>query len=215
MAKFYFKDGFYIDNAPEGAVEITEQRYLELFEGQSTGKQIATGEEGQPILVDPPPSPYHELKDGEWFISDLKMAQQKAEQQAQMWESIKQKRYENSLGGVFIPSVGKWFQTGEEEKTKYLGLDKVIDQLHEINWKCADNTFVKMNRALLDEIFLTMVQTENADHINAERHRLAMLESDNPLDYDFSTGWSANYQEQHNETTDENTDEQAYRSIDE
>ncbi len=70
-----------------------------------------------------------------------KQAQRLAEQQDEMWEKIKKKRYENGLGGVYIARVGKWFQTGEEEKTKYLGLDKVIDSLGEIDWKCYDKFF--------------------------------------------------------------------------
>ncbi|XYU81445.1 DUF4376 domain-containing protein [Pasteurella multocida] len=70
----------------------------------------------------------------------------------------------------------------------------MIDSLGEIDWKCYDNSFIKMNRTLLDEIFLAMVVTENADHINAEKHRAEMLKSADPLNYDFSTGWSANYE---------------------
>lgn len=128
-----------------------------------------------------------------WVVDDEKRTTLLQEQQAEMWEKIKQRRYENGLGGVFIERVGKWFQTGEEERVKYLGLDKVIDQLGEIDWKCADNSFIKMNRTLLNDIFLEVVKTENHDHINAEKHRLAMLAVDNPLDYDFSTGWSETY----------------------
>ncbi len=40
----YYKDGFYNDEnggyVPQGAVEITEQTYRTLLEGQSAGKQI-------------------------------------------------------------------------------------------------------------------------------------------------------------------------------
>lgn len=137
--------------------------------------------------------------DGKFVFESVELTteqriQFKATHQAQMWERIKQKRYENSLGGVYIERVGKWFQTGKEEKTKYLGLDKVIDKVGEIDWKCADNSFIKLDRTLLDDIFMQMVVTEKADHLNAEKHRLAMLEADNPLEYDFSTGWSAIYQ---------------------
>lgn len=136
--------------------------------------------------------------DGKFVFESVELTteqriQFKATHQAQMWERIKQKRYENSLDGVYIERVGKWFQTGEEEKTKYLGLDKVIDKVGEIDWKCADNSFIKLDRTLLDDIFMQMVVTEKADHLNAEKHRLAMLEADNPLEYDFSTGWSAIY----------------------
>ncbi|HII3771038.1 TPA: DUF4376 domain-containing protein [Pasteurella multocida] len=195
--KIFYKDGFYIDeqDIPNGAVEITEQRYIELLNGQSTGKVIVSDNTGNPILIDPAPSDFHELVNGQWVISQEKQAQLLENQQNEMWEKIKKKRYENGLGGVYIARVGKWFQTGEEEKTKYLGLDKVIDSLGEINWKCYDNSFIKMDRTLLNEIFLAMVISENADHINAEKHRAEMLKSADPLNYDFSTGWSANYEE--------------------
>ncbi|HDR1239104.1 DUF4376 domain-containing protein [Pasteurella multocida] len=150
--------------------------------------------QGEYILVDRQPSELHVWNCDQWVLDEEKQAQLLAIQQTEMWEKIKKKRYENGLGGVYIARVGKWFQTGEEEKTKYLGLDKVIDSLGEINWKCYDNSFIKMNRTLLNEIFLQMVVTENADHINAEKHRAEMLKSADPLNYDFSTGWSANYE---------------------
>ncbi|HDR1823499.1 DUF4376 domain-containing protein [Pasteurella multocida] len=151
---------------------------------------------GQYILVDRQPSELHVWNCDQWVVDEEKQAQRLAEQQDEMWEKIKKKRYENGLGGVYIARVGKWFQTGEEEKTKYLGLDKVIDSLGEIDWKCYDNSFIKMNRTLLNEIFLQMVVDENADHINAEKHRAEMMKSAEPLNYDFSTGWSANYEEE-------------------
>ncbi|HEH9822040.1 DUF4376 domain-containing protein [Pasteurella multocida subsp. multocida] len=150
----------------------------------------------QYILVAKQPTELHMWNGNEWVVDEEKQAQRLAEQQDEMWEKIKKKRYENGLGGVYIARVGKWFQTGEEEKTKYLGLDKVIDSLGEIDWKCYDNSFIKMNRTLLNEIFLQMVVDENADHINAEKHRAEMMKSAEPLNYDFSTGWSANYEEE-------------------
>ncbi|MFP4773100.1 DUF4376 domain-containing protein [Pasteurella multocida] len=152
--------------------------------------------QGEYILVDRQPSELHVWNCDKWVLDEEKQAQLLAIQQTEMWEKIKKKRYENGLGGVYITRVGKWFQTGKEEKTKYLGLDKVIDSLGEIDWKCYDNSFIKMNRTLLNEIFLAMVVTENADHINAEKHRAEMMKSAEPLNYDFSTGWSANYEEE-------------------
>jgi hypothetical protein len=43
------------DNMPDDAVEITDELYAELFEGQSAGKHIVADKKGRPILVDPPP----------------------------------------------------------------------------------------------------------------------------------------------------------------
>lgn len=56
-----------------------------------------------------------------------------------------------------------------------------------------DNSFVLMNEALLDQLALTLMQQEQANFDNAEKHRLAMLAADNPLDYDYSTGWQEVY----------------------
>ncbi len=50
MAK-YWKQGFY-DEPQEGSVEITEEYWQELLDGQSSGKEIRENESGYPVLVD-------------------------------------------------------------------------------------------------------------------------------------------------------------------
>ncbi|MGE7959091.1 phage tail assembly chaperone [Pseudomonas sp. NPDC089530] len=40
------------DAPPEGAVEISQAEYAELFAGQGVGKRIAANDNGAPILVD-------------------------------------------------------------------------------------------------------------------------------------------------------------------
>nr|DAE03348.1 MAG TPA: hypothetical protein [Podoviridae sp. ct9R41] len=61
----YFKDGFFDDSyggfVPEGAVEISQDKYLELLNGQAAGKQIIADKTGNPVLIDPQPSAAHEL----------------------------------------------------------------------------------------------------------------------------------------------------------
>lgn len=49
----YWKQGFYED-AIEGSVELTEERWLELLDGQAAGQMIVEDELGRPMLVDPP-----------------------------------------------------------------------------------------------------------------------------------------------------------------
>ena len=61
----YFKDGFFDDSyggfVPEGAVEISQDKYIELINGQSQGKQIIADKTGNPVLIDPQPSAAHEF----------------------------------------------------------------------------------------------------------------------------------------------------------
>ena len=71
----YFKDGFFDDTddgfVPEGAVEISQDKYIELINGQSQGKQIIADKTGNPVLIDPQPSAAHvlNLDTLEWEIS--------------------------------------------------------------------------------------------------------------------------------------------------
>jgi hypothetical protein len=56
------------DNMPLDSVEITQETYLSLLNGQSEGKVIDGDEEGNPILLDPTPIElrYDELRSREY-----------------------------------------------------------------------------------------------------------------------------------------------------
>ena len=133
-----------------------------------------------------------------WVLTPAAAAQIKAQQQDEMWERIKAKRYDNLRHGVYVKSVGKWFQTDDATRLQYLTLRTLPDEAFPLKepWKTMDNTFLpkeKCTKALFDEIVMQMVNDETADFHNAERHRLAMLKADKPLEYDYSKGWTANY----------------------
>ena len=61
----YYKNGFFDDAeggfVPESAVEISQDKYLELLNGQAQGKQIIADKTGKPILIDSQPSAAHVL----------------------------------------------------------------------------------------------------------------------------------------------------------
>ena len=90
----YFKEGFFDDTndgfVPEGAVEISESKYLELLNGQSQGKQIITNKQGAPVLVDPQPSDAHELNLDtlKWEISTEKLTILVTEKRNRLIEQI-------------------------------------------------------------------------------------------------------------------------------
>ena len=120
----------------------------------------------------------------------------KAAQQEEVWERIKAKRYDNLRHGVFVKSVGKWFQTDDASRTQYLALAVMPRLPEKLPWKTMDNSFVNMTKALLGELMEQMLVDEQADFANAERHKAAMLQAENPLEYDYSDGWTANFDEQ-------------------
>ena len=49
----YWKEGFYLTHI-EGSVELSDEYWQELLDGQSQGKQIVSDANGYPILADPP-----------------------------------------------------------------------------------------------------------------------------------------------------------------
>ena len=52
----YWKQGFY-DEPVEGGVEITDERWLELIDGQAAGMLITEDEQGSPVLTEYEPEP--------------------------------------------------------------------------------------------------------------------------------------------------------------
>ncbi|SUB32802.1 Uncharacterised protein [[Pasteurella] mairii] len=72
--QIFYKAGFFSDDNPQavpnGAILLSQEYYLELIAGQSEGKMIVSDESGSPILIAPPPTPFHQLVAGKWVISD-------------------------------------------------------------------------------------------------------------------------------------------------
>ena len=133
-----------------------------------------------------------------WVLPPDVAARLKAEQQDEMWERIKAKRYDNLRHGVYAKSVGKWFQTDDATRLQYLALalESVTGGFKKpINWKTMDNSFLQLTPELLREIMQTMHDNEQADFANAEKHKASLLEAENPLEYDYSGGWTASYEQ--------------------
>ncbi|OAM20818.1 hypothetical protein A7P84_01425 [Eikenella corrodens] len=194
-----FYDSAINSRLPEDAVEISHEQHASMLAGQSNGQVIMPGKAGKPVLADPAPCPSSTWDGEQWHIDPECAAKLKAEQQKEVWERIKDKRYDNLRHGVYAKSVGKWFQTDDATRLQYLALalESVTGGFKKpINWKTMDNSFLMLTPELLREIMQTMHDDEEADFINAEKHKAAMLKAENPLKYDYSDGWTANFDEQ-------------------
>ena len=90
----YYKNGFFDDAdggfVPESAVKISQDKYIELLNGQSQGKQIITDKTGNPVLIDPQPSAAHELNHDtlQWEISAEKQTALLADTQTRLIANI-------------------------------------------------------------------------------------------------------------------------------
>lgn len=94
-------------NIPFDAVEITDDLYFALLEGQSAGRQIAPGNDGFPVLVDPPP---------------LTLAQIQAQRQAayaRESDPLKNEAEYDALVGGAPPDYAAWLAKVAEIKERY------------------------------------------------------------------------------------------------
>ena len=203
MTVYYYQNGFlHTDGTPpEGAVALTAAEHEALVTGQCAGQIVMPGKDGKPVLADPAPCSSSTWDGEQWHIDPECAARLKAAQQEEVWERIKAKRYDNLRHGVFVKSVGKWFQTDDATRLQYLTLRTLPNEAFPLKepWRTMDNTDLppeKCTKALFEEIVMQMVADEMADFRNAKRHRAAMLQAENPLEYDYSDGWTANFDEQ-------------------
>lgn len=213
MTIFYKDGGFYDDThggfAPEQAMEISEELYIALLEGQAQGKQIVE-QDGKPVLVELPPSPYHTWNGSEWMLSDIQQQAVIFAEKSAKREQINRKRDDVCFGGIYIETLGKWFDTDETSFVKMIGAKSVMDDdfanRQEVKpelWICADNSIVQLGRDELALIIRSIKQNVSAMHAVAVQHKMQLEQSEKPSEYDFSTGWSKTYAEYVNELNEQ------------
>lgn len=157
-----------------------------------TDEQIESGlSDGMQEISSLAPTSYHTYNGKKWTLTAANKARKLEAEQAIMWEKIKQKREAIRYGGIQV--AGKWFHTDDSSRLQYLTLSGLPALPPNLQWKTMDNSFVTMTKELLQQVVATAITAEQTDFTNAEAHRIAMEASANPLDYDFSTGWSEVY----------------------
>ncbi|HDR1414533.1 TPA: DUF4376 domain-containing protein [Pasteurella multocida] len=193
----YFKEGFYFTDtfAHESGVLISEEEYIHLLNGQANGRKIVVNSEGKPILADHPPTQYHEWDGEKWSISSEKQTEIKQLQQEQMREQINALRDQKINGGVYVPELNKWFDSDARAERSLNSVKSTFDLLGdmEITWICADNTPVQINKEKLILVWKAIMQAQQQNHANALHHKEEMMKAENPLDYDYSAGWTEVY----------------------
>lgn len=134
----------------------------------------------------------HIIVNGKAIISpELDNIEPKAIQQERVWELIKERRLQAVTSGVYVESVDKWFHTDEVSMTTYSTIAGMIalNNYEPVQWKVMDNTWLLLTESLFKELQTAISVKTSAIYTVAEQHKAAMLQADNPLDYDFSTGW--------------------------
>lgn len=126
------------------------------------------------------------------IVDDALVAAKKEREQAQAWEGIKALRQTKMTSGVYVPSVDKHLHTDETSSIQYaqIGTAVSLGMFQPMNWKTMEGDFIEMTEAVFRELQAAMIINTQTVYGRAEYHKYMMLQSENPLDYDYSTGWA-------------------------
>ena len=143
------------------------------------------------------PTPYSKfnIESKSWELDESKRNEYLAKTRAEVWEKIKYRRSQAMESGVYHPQLKKWFHTDAEAQRNYAILGHAINSAYYSprQWKTMDGTFIEMNKQVFSDVIALALKKADEDYRNAEIHKAKLMQSTDPLAYDYSTGWSAEY----------------------
>lgn len=108
--------------------------------------------------------------------------------QAAAWLKIKAERDARKAGGTRVGT--NWFHSDDPSRIQQLGLVIMGAGIPAgLQWKTMSNTFVTMTQTLAGQIFAATAALDGALFQAAEIHKAAMIASQRPDLYNYSTGW--------------------------
>lgn len=146
------------------------------------------------------PSAAHEWDGKAWVISPQKQTALLQEQRETIRAKINQLRDEKTAGGVYVASIGKWFDSDDKARANVIELKAAFDVLGDevVPWTTYENDVVMIDHEKMKALFKELKDSKLHNHQVATQHKLALEQSTEPLNYDYSTGWSKTYADQEN-----------------
>lgn len=184
-----------IHTIPDTVIAVGDNEYQALIDGRANGCEIIVSKDNKLSLTTPKPSSAHKWNGKAWVLDKAKQTELIAQQREQIRQAINAKRDQTDASGVFVAQIDKWVDSDDKAYQNILGVKASLDLLGdmEIDWTWADNTSSTINRQMLAVIVGALLQAKQANHANAIKHKEAVMLVDNPLEYDYSTGWTKTY----------------------
>lgn len=158
---------------------------------------LENGELSDEFTAIPPPTSEHEWQDGQWVLSIDKAEMIKQEQIIQVRDAINTLRDKKINGGVYVPAIDKWIDTDATAERNILSVKATFDLFgdQEMPWTFADNSVAMINKEKLLVIWQVLMEAKTNNHANALKHKAMVEQVENPLEYDYSSGWTQTYEE--------------------
>ena len=146
------------------------------------------------------PSPEYEWneKAEKWEISKEKLTALLAEQRAQIRAKINAKRDECVDGGAYVAAIDKWVDSDEKGRATLVEIKADFDLNGKDNTYtliCADNSAKTINFDEFKAVWDAVKTLKEKMFENAYMHKILLEQAENPLEYDWSIGWSETYDE--------------------
>lgn len=150
------------------------------------------------------PSEFHifDKEKKQFVISKEKQAELLIKQRAEIRAQINAKRDECVNGGVFVPEINKWVDTDDKGRSTLVEIKADFDLNGKNNTYtliCADNTAQVIHFEEFKAVWHAVKTLKEKMYENAYMHKVLLEQSENPTNYNWSTGWSKTYQEHLNE----------------
>lgn len=144
-----------------------------------------------------PPSTNHVFNGSDWVICEDKVSILINIQRQQVRDAINTLRDKKINGGVYVPAIGKWIDTDSTAERNILSVKATFDLFgdQEIPWTFADNSVAMINKEKLLVIWQVLMEAKTGNHANALKHKAMLEQVENPLEYDYSSGWTQTYEE--------------------
>ena len=120
-----------------------------------------------------------------------------SQQRQQVRDAINTLRDKKINGGVYVPAIDKWIDTDATAERNILSVKATFDLFgdQEIPWTFADNSVAMINKEKLLVIWQVLMEAKTGNHANALKHKAMVEQVENPLEYDYSDGWTQTYEE--------------------
>lgn len=103
------------------------------------------------------------------------------------WRQVEAMREEKYNNGVKVGEY--WFQTSSWSKINYMGAAMMGAAFPGTDWKTMSVEVVSLTGQLAGQIMAAIASQTDAIFKAAQAHKDAMMISEDPSIYDFSTGW--------------------------
>lgn len=188
----------------DGWINIATRAQIDEISESITNGGDVWMESGEICCSGKAPSEFHvfDREKKQFVISKEKQAELIIKQRAEIRAQINAKRDECVNGGVFVPEINKWVDTDDKGRSTLVEIKADFDLNGKNNTYtliCADNTAQVIHFEEFKAVWNAVKTLKEKMYENAYMHKVLLEQSENPTDYNWSTGWSKTYQEHLNE----------------